>query len=484
MAMTTGDLFQLLNLAPDAELPAIESAYRRLTRRMSRSTVPEAAAEVRRVQAAFDVLSDPAQRVAYRNGPPTPLPPFTATLHMSRARLPRRAEPQIVYALIEIAPTGSSVDTPAPAANLCLVIDRSTSMNGARLDQAKAGVNAIIDGLRSQDTCSVIVFSDRAEAVVTAHKMTDEQRRLARSKVATIRAGGGTEIMRGLLRGLAELHGQLNAKAISQLVLLTDGQTYGDEAECQLLAALARADGVTVHGLGIGDEWNDKFLDQLAAATGGAVDLALTPEQVAEFLRRRLNILSDLAAERVHLDVIPDAGVELLEAFRFTPEPSPLAIPPHQLALGQLPRSEKLCILLKFRMLAEVEGAFPIARLAIIGDTAGPGTRRVRLTLDLEATVASEAALNDPPAPIVAALRRLTQIRLQERAFTELQNGDVDEATRALTVLGTRLLAAGQADLAKMAIAEARRIEKSASMSEEARKRIKYGTRALAGLEG
>ncbi|MBL8094659.1 MAG: VWA domain-containing protein [Anaerolineales bacterium] len=482
--MPTGDLFQLLNLAPDAEAPAIESAFRRLTRRFSRSAVPEAGIEARRIQAAYDVLSDPTQRSAYRNAPPPPTPPFKAGLHVSRAQVTPQSEPQIVYALVEIAAIGASAEAPAPAANLCLVIDRSTSMNGARLDQAKAGVNAILDGLRPQDTCSVIVFSDRAEAVVTAHKMSDEQRRLARSKVSTIRAGGGTEIMRGLLRGLVELHGQLNTKAISQLVLLTDGQTYGDEAECQLLAALARADGITVHGLGIGDEWNDRFLDQLAAATGGAVDLALTPEQVADFLRKRLHILSDLAAERVHLDVIPDAGAELIEAFRFTPEPSPLAFPPHELALGQLPRSERLSVLLKFRVRIEADGPCPIARLVVVGDAAGPGARRARITLEVEATAGPGRVTAEPPAPIVAALRRLSQIRLQERAFTELQSGDVDEATRALTVLGTRLLAAGQSDLAKMAIAEARRLEKNSSLSEEARKRIKYGTRALAGLEG
>lgn len=482
--MPTGDLFQLLNLAPDADLPAIDNAYRQLTRRLSRSAVPEATIESRRIQAAYEILRDPARRTAYLSATPPPPPPFLATLYASRSQLPIQSEPQIVYALVEIGAVGESAQAPAPAANLCLVIDRSTSMNGARLDQAKAGVNAIIDGLRSQDTCSVIVFSDRAEAVVTAHKMTDEQRRLARSKVSTIRAGGGTEIMRGLMRGLFELNGQLNNKTISQLVLLTDGQTYGDEVECQLLAALARADGITVHGLGIGDEWNDKFLDQLAAATGGAVDLALTPEQVAEFLRKRLNILSDLAAERVHLDIIPDAGVELVEAFRFTPEPSPLAIPPHELALGQLPRSERMSVLLKFRLYVEEEGRCPIARVAVIGDAAGPGARRARLTLELEAHGVAQNIAPEPPAPIVAALRRLTQIRLQERAFTELQAGDVDEATRALTVLGTRLLAAGQGDLAKMAIAEARRIEQSASMSEEGRKRIKYGTRALARLEG
>ncbi|HRE25520.1 MAG TPA: VWA domain-containing protein [Anaerolineales bacterium] len=481
--MPTGDLFQLLNLAPDADAFAIEGAYRLLTRRFSRLPVPEAASEVRRIQAAYDLLTNPSQRAAYHKSPPPP-PPFMATLHLSRPALPFQEDPQIIYGLVEVTATAQSAEAPAPAANLCLVIDRSTSMNGARLDQAKAGVNAILDGLRPEDTCSVIVFSDRAEAVVTAHKMTDEQRRLARSKVSLIRAGGGTEIMQGLLRGLVELHSQVNTKSISQLVLLTDGQTYGDETECQLLAALARNDGISIHALGIGDEWNDRFLDELAAATGGAVDLALTPEQVADFLRRRLNILADRAAERVHLEVLPDVGVELLEAFRFTPEPSPLAFPPHALALGQLPRSAKLCVLLKFRLQTSTEGYRPIARLSVVGDVAGPGARRARVTLDAGATVTLRPAPGEPPAPIVAALRRLSQIRLQERAFTQLQAGEVDEATRALTVLGTRLLAAGQSDLAKMAIAEARRIEQNASLSEEARKRIKYGTRALAGLEG
>ena len=187
--MPTGDLFQLLNLAPDADLPAIDNAYRQLTRRLSRSAVPEAAIESRRIQAAYEILRDPARRTAYLSATPPPPPPFLATLYASRSQLPIQSEPQIVYALVEIGAVGESAQAPAPAANLCLVIDRSTSMNGARLDQAKAGVNAIIDGLRSQDTCSVIVFSDRAEAVVTAHKMTDEQRRLARSKVSTIRAG-------------------------------------------------------------------------------------------------------------------------------------------------------------------------------------------------------------------------------------------------------------------------------------------------------
>jgi len=68
--MPTGDLFQLLNLAPDADAFAIEGAYRLLTRRFSRLPVPEAASEVRRIQAAYDLLTNPSQRAAYHKSPP------------------------------------------------------------------------------------------------------------------------------------------------------------------------------------------------------------------------------------------------------------------------------------------------------------------------------------------------------------------------------------------------------------------------------
>jgi Ca-activated chloride channel family protein len=79
----------------------------------------------------------------------------------------------------------------------------------------------------------------------------------------------------------------------------------------------------------------------------------------------------------------------------------------------------------------------------------------------------------------VDALSKLVQYQLQEKAYQQVAAGDVSGATRTLSTLGTRLLASGQAELAKMAIAEAKRLERTSSLDQDAKKRLKYGTRAL-----
>jgi Ca-activated chloride channel family protein len=73
----------------------------------------------------------------------------------------------------------------------------------------------------------------------------------------------------------------------------------------------------------------------------------------------------------------------------------------------------------------------------------------------------------------------MSQYDLQERAAREASAGDIASATRHLEILGTRLLASGQTDLAKVALNQARQLEDSRSLSEDAKKRLKYGTRAL-----
>ncbi|HEX3053286.1 MAG TPA: hypothetical protein VHP83_21690 [Aggregatilineaceae bacterium] len=71
---------------------------------------------------------------------------------------------------------------------------------------------------------------------------------------------------------------------------------------------------------------------------------------------------------------------------------------------------------------------------------------------------------------------------MQQKAEDALAQGNVAEATRKLENLATRLLAAGQEDLAQMAALEARRVSSTSSLSEEGRKTLKFGTRRLLAL--
>lgn len=481
--MTTGDLYSLLGVAPNASADDIKAAYRTAARRFHPDVNPHpnATEEFKLIADAYAILNDPAQRGAYDQAiAQTGTGPLLSVRTLfSREVLPLLSEPQVLYTLVEIHPSIANVELPTPPVNLCIVIDRSTSMQGSRLDQVKASVLHVIDDLRESDTCAVVAFSDKAEVVVPAQRGTMEKT-LAKAKVSTINASGGTEILQGLLTGLMELHQQLSPSAVNHLILLTDGHTYGDEDECLLLAGLAATDGISISGLGIGEEWNDRFLDELTSATGGVATYISSPQQVKAIILDRMHGLNAAYAERLTMQVTLDLDVKLASAFKVSPEAGPVTVDGGPLRLGSMPKEQPISVLLRFLLPPLSEGKRPIARLSVYGDVVSLGRRGERSVVDILLPVSKELPMDTKPSSaLVEALSRLSQYRLQERASQEASEGDITSATRRLSTLGTRLLATGQTDLAKVALAEARRLEKTRALSEDAKKHLKYGTRAL-----
>jgi Ca-activated chloride channel family protein len=479
--MTTGDLYNLLGLSASATPDEVKAAYFAAARRFHPDSNPNVGAveEFKLVANAYSILSDSSQRSAYDaavqqtgSGPLLAVRPL-----YSRQPLAAVAEPQVLYALIDIQPS-ILAELPDPPINLCLVIDRSTSMQGNRLDQVKAAVLQVIDSLRDSDTFSVVAFSDRADVVVPAQH-GEAERSHSRAKVSTISAHGGTEILQGLLAGLTELHRNLSPAAVNHLLLLTDGRTYGDEPDCLMLASLAATDGIAISGLGIGDEWNDRFLDDLTGRTGGTAGYISATQAVAEFIQDRVRGLGDAYAERLNVQVTLDPEMELVSVFKVSPEAGPVPVE-QPLRLGSLSKREPASVLFKFKLppLA-VTDSQNIARLGFFADVVSLGRRGERLVVDLALPVVKDPPPPAPPAALVEALGKLSQYQMQERAWQQAAAGDLVGAADRLKTLGTRLLAGGQPELARLALTEASRLDKTQTLSEDAKKQLKYGTRGL-----
>jgi Ca-activated chloride channel homolog len=478
--MTTGDLYNLLGLSANANPEQLKAAYFAATRRFHPDSNPNPGAteEFKLVADAYSILSDPAQRSTYDaavlqtgSGPLLAVHPV-----YSRQPLPALSEPQILYALVDIQPS-ILTELPDPPINLCLVIDTSTSMQGPRLDQVKAAVIQVIDSLRESDTFSVVAFSDRAEVVVSAQR-SQADRIHSKAKVSIVAAHGGTEILQGLLCGLTELHHHLSPAAINHLLLLTDGRTYGDEDDCLMLARLAASDGIAISGLGIGNEWNDHFIDELAGRTGGTTAYIGNAPDLAEFIQNRVRGLGSTYAERLSVQITLDPQMELASVFKVSPEAGPVPIE-QPLRLGSLPKGEPASVLFKFRLPPLAPGQHSIARLSFFADVVSLGRRGERLVVDLALPVVENPPELTPPPALVDALGKLSHYQMQERAWQQAAAGDLVGAAERLKTLGTRLLAGGQTELARLALNEASRLEKTQVLSEESKKQLKYGTRAL-----
>ncbi|MBM4423350.1 MAG: VWA domain-containing protein [Chloroflexi bacterium] len=473
------DLYAYLGLKRTATPEDIRVTFRQTARRFHPDVNPDPQAheEFKLLAQAYETLSDPLRRAQYDASFPADYRPLFSTVTVSsRGKLLRLPQPQIIYVLADIStqrlPTG-----PQPPLNLCLVIDRSTSMQGARLDQIKAAARQIVESLNESDIFSIVTFSDRAEVVLPAQPCANKPSII--NKIGAIGAGGGTEILQGLLCGLLEIQRNISLRSVSHLILLTDGRTYGDEDDCLLLAMLAESDGITISGLGIGDEWNDAFMDTLTASTGGKSQYVASPAVVARLLSKQVRGLGDTLAKHVRLRTICDSGVKLKSAFRVAPDAQALAADNQPMSVGNLARQETISILFEFVVTATADEERPLARVWVIGDLLNRSQAKERLSIDLR-LAQTDTPDNTPPHPnIVAALDKLTLYRLQEKAWADVEEGNIPRATQRLQTLASRLIATGQRELANIAINEATRLSQTRQLSAENRKRIKYGTRAL-----
>ncbi len=89
----------------------------------------------------------------------------------------------------------------------------------------------------------------------------------------------------GLEAGITEIRKGMGPDRVTHMVLLTDGQTWGDEDQCRALAQQLGGEGVRLTALGLGDEWNEQLLDDLAAATNGTSDYIADPKDIAKYFQ-------------------------------------------------------------------------------------------------------------------------------------------------------------------------------------------------------
>lgn len=478
------DLYAVLGVPPNASDEDIRRAYRMAARRLhpDLNTHSGAALQFREITGAHETLSDPVTRANYdmkRRQAGQERQYFSLRVTPSSRTLQTLSEPQVLYLLLEMVPD-RSIDrrqTTAPL-NLTLIIDRSTSMNGPRLERTKIAAHQIIDQLSQNDVLSVVMFSDRAEILIKAMPLADKA--FAKTLITTMQASGGTEIFHGLTMGWEQNLVYQSPNFINHMILITDGRTYGDEALCLALADKAAVAGVGISAMGIGDEWNDQFLDQLAGRTGGTSQYISSPNAVVRFLNDKVKTLGQSLAERMTLSIAPDPDIKIESAFRLMPSAQPLIAENDPVPLGQMQNGQSISVLLQLQLPALTQPGFrSVVRLVAGGDIFWDQRRRYEVVADTSVEVSPRPPEEEPPLAILDALGKLTLYRMQQKAAEAASAGEVREATRRLEALATRLLAAGQEELANAAMAEARRMSSTNSLSDEGQKALKYGTRML-----
>jgi Ca-activated chloride channel family protein len=338
----------------------------------------------------------------------------------------------------------------------------------------------VIATLTPQDIVSIVLFDDTVDILVPATAAADKTALIA--KIDAIQESGGTAMSGGMRAGLGELAKHTAPDRVSALLLLTDGQTWGDEAECRAIATQIGQTGARITALGLGAEWNETLLDDVAEATGGVSDYIADPATITNFFQRAVRAAQGTVATdaRLLLRLVKDVTPRAVH--RTAPVIANLGYQPigeNEVAvrLGNIEATGPSGVVIELMVPARAAGAFRVAQAELHYTLVGSSEQVIKQDVMLAFTADASAPQYDPK--VMNLVEKVTAFKLQTRALSEAEAGNVAGATQKLRAAATRLLDLGELELAQQAQAQATQLEAAGQLSAEGQKELRYATRRL-----
>jgi Ca-activated chloride channel family protein len=401
---------------------------------------------------------------------------------MSKDTLPAIASEQAVYALIDMKPNSGAM-LGAMDTNFALVLDRSGSMDGEKMDNMKEAVNYVVDHLSDRDLVSVTIFDDQVETLVSSQVALNRDE--IKTKIESIIARGGTQISDGLRAGLKEVMKGYARERVNRILLLTDGRTWDDEDASLRVADEAGKQGIAITSIGIGDDWNEKLLLQIAERSRGNSHWIQNPISILDAFRQEVDGMQAVAATNLNVTVRMSPGVRPIKVYTTIPmisEVTQKAVGNSMVAadLGALDGVKGQAMLIEARVPAAKAGKFRLGQVEVTYDIPSEGIKAQKSKADLVVTFTADAATaTKVNAEVMNLVEKVSAFKLQTRALTEAEAGNIAAATQKLEAAATVFLNLGEDELAETAEKEILTLKKTGSLSSRGTKKLEYGTRKL-----
>lgn len=252
------------------------------------------------------------------------------------------------YVVVSIKVPDQAVASPRSAVNTAIVLDRSGSMGGEKLDLARKAVAEALNLLNDRDRFSLLVYDDEVDTLVESTTASKDSKSRALELLKTVDARGRTDLARGWLLGCEQVSMQSNGNSVDRCMLLTDGIAnvgITDPVELAFHAEQLSSRGLETSTFGLGADFDEQLLQLLADAGGGHFYFIEQAVQISDFLIGELREVLDIQARNVALRVTPPQGVKarLLSQVKAIEENGELRV-----NLGDLVSRQRLNVVFEF----------------------------------------------------------------------------------------------------------------------------------------
>jgi Ca-activated chloride channel family protein len=225
------------------------------------------------------------------------------------------------YVLVRVTAPAAPPRDSRLQANIALVLDRSGSMDDERkFTLARTAVEQALRLLRPEDRFSLVVYDTEVDVLARSTRATPEATRRALHALESVGPRGGTDLGAGWLRGCEQVAEFLDGEAVSRCLLLTDGLANRGITDRGVLAVHAgelRLRGVATSTFGVGADFDERLLRDMAHEGGGNFYFIEGPSQIPEILTGELGEALEVTIRNAALELVLPNGVDAEPLSRF-----------------------------------------------------------------------------------------------------------------------------------------------------------------------
>jgi len=259
---------------------------------------------------------------------------------------------------------GSDISTP-PNVDMVIVLDRSGSMNGRKISDARQAVLNLLASLSAQDRLALITYSDAVQVVSGLQRVTAKHRQRLEGLIRSVTAGGSTNLGAGLQAGIDVILSAADTGNAAKLILISDGlanKGITDSARLSSMASTAVEKEFVVSTVGVGHDFNEGLMTAMADHGAGNYYYLEDPQAFAEVFQKEFGYTKATVATNVSVVLQLGNGISLVDAAGY-----PVSIEKNRAVFypGNLRAGQTRKLFLKLQVPTTAINSFEIGKVSI-----------------------------------------------------------------------------------------------------------------------